>query len=218
MKIIDITHNLKDDFPVWPNSTSFKLINKANIEEMPYHSSDILLNVHVGTHVDSPLHFLKGGSDISKIKLNKLIGSVLVLDYKDSKPISSETLKMLVGDLKPERILIKTENSNNYVCGKKFEKSFIALSSSASEWLVNNNIKLIGIDGPSVQLFFDDSNLTHEILLKNDVVILEGLNLNNIDPGFYDLICLPLKIVGAEASPCRAILLPIGTINLSFPI
>jgi arylformamidase len=89
-----------------------------------------------------------------------------------------------------------------------FREDYVALDSTAAQWLVDRGIKLIGIDYLSIQRFHDGP-LTHQILLQAEVVILEGLNLSMVQPGAYELLCLPLKLVGADGAPARALLRPL---------
>jgi Predicted metal-dependent hydrolase len=109
------------------------------------------------------------------------------------------------------RVLFKTKNSSLW--GKKpeaFYKDFIALSQSAAEYLVEKKIALVGIDYLSIEAFHAKGNLVHKLLLRNNIVILEGLNLSSIKQGEYELICLPLKLMGADGSPARALLREMG--------
>jgi arylformamidase len=105
-----------------------------------------------------------------------------------------------------ERLLLRTRNSDLWAAKKiEFRKDFVALTHEAAQWIVDRKIRLIGVDYLSVQRYIDDSR-THQILLGADTIVLEGLNLSNVKAGFYELICLPLRLVGTEAAPARAIL------------
>ena len=105
------------------------------------------------------------------------------------------------------RILLKTLNSNNFAVGRQFDKNFVAITAAAADWLVNRQIRVIGIDGQSIQLFHDTNNRTHEILLGVNVIIVEGLNLKNAEKGIHKFICMPLKVPKGEGIPARAVLL-----------
>ena len=102
---------------------------------------------------------------------------------------------------------MKTKNSDLWSDpGHEFNPNFVALSAESARWIVNSRIKLIGIDYLSIQMFADTEPLTHRILLEAGVIILEGLNLQAVNPGTYQLICLPLKLSGRDGAPARAIL------------
>jgi len=112
-----------------------------------------------------------------------------------------------------DRLLLKTANSRRFISqNNPFDKHFVALTPDGADWIVNNGIKLIGIDYLSIQRFYDGPE-THQILLNNGVVILENIDLHTVAPGEYNLICLPLKIQGSEGAPARAIL---HSLNRSF--
>ena len=119
-----------------------------------------------------------------------------------------EELKSLILNLPSGivRLLLRTRNSELWsVKIPEFKKDFVALTHDAAQWIVDKGIRLVGVDYLSVQRFYDDSR-THQILLGADVIALEGLDLSEVKPGFYELICLPLKLVGAEGAPTRVVL------------
>jgi arylformamidase len=123
----------------------------------------------------------------------------------DTDTITRELLERYVGHDVPRRLLLRTDNSRCRWEEKPFRASFTALAADAAEWIVEHQVELIGIDYLSIQRFFD-SAATHQILLQNRVVILEGIYLGQVEPGAYQLVCLPLKIQGVEGVPCRAVL------------
>jgi arylformamidase len=105
-------------------------------------------------------------------------------------------------------LLLKTKNSDLWSDpDHEFNPDFVALNAESARWIVNSRIKLIGIDYLSIQMFKDTKSLTHRILLEAGVIILEGLNLQAVKPGIYQLICLPLKLAGRDGAPARAILI-----------
>jgi len=103
------------------------------------------------------------------------------------------------------RLLFKTRNSQFWGI-RDFQQDFVALEASAAQWLVDQGVQLVGIDYLSIAPF-NDPVPTHKILLSNNVVIIESLDLRSVEPGLYTLICLPLKLMGREAAPARAILI-----------
>jgi arylformamidase len=110
-------------------------------------------------------------------------------------------------DLNSRRVLFKTDNSKLWESEKKeFQKNYVGLDKSAASWIAESNVKLVGIDYLSIARF-NETKEVHQILLKNNIIILETLNLSNVEPGIYKLICLPLKISKAEAVPVRAVLI-----------
>jgi arylformamidase len=159
-------------------------------------------NVHTGTHIDAPLHHLPDGLSAADISLDALIGPAVVVDLSEIDVVTAETLERLNLSASTQRLLLRTRNSRLWVEGvREFRTDYVALTADAAQWIVDHGIRLIGMDYLSVQRYHDGPE-THLILLRAGVVIVEGLNL----AGEYELICLPLRLVGAEGAPARAIL------------
>jgi arylformamidase len=155
--------------------------------------------------MDAPLHFVKNGKSIDTINLNRVIGKAYVVEYNSNSQMSLDFIQNTKIPKGISKIIFKTLNSHGEMA-KTFNKDFIAISSTVADYLVAIGIDLVGIDGPSIQSFSDANNKTHEILLENEVIILEGLNLREVKQGIYNLIALPMKIANAEGAPIRAIL------------
>jgi arylformamidase len=206
-KIIDITVPLTTDMPIWPGFKGIRITPTMRMDEGDlYNASRLDLNLHTGTHVDAPRHFVQNGSTVEHLSLDVLIGPSYVAYLPDAADVMPHNLTDL--NLPPgiERLLLRTRNSELWAAKTtEFKKDFVALTHEAAQWIVDKKIRLIGVDYLSVQRFADDSR-THQILLGADTVVLEGLNLSNVKTGFYELTCLPLRLVGAEAAPARAIL------------
>lgn len=205
-QLIDITVTINPDLPIWPNSPGYSIRALQNINEInEANVSYLSLEVHTGTHIDAPLHFIKGGKDTSSIGLDTLIGLCQVIEINDVDTIEANDLEKCLGEDPLPRILIKTNNSKTDWPRNNFIENYVAISKEAAEWLVLHNVKLVGIDYLSIQKFNHNTE-THKVLLKNEVVIVESLDLSNVKPAKYNLVCLPLKIDGLEAVPCRVIL------------
>ena len=198
MKIIDISNPVKMGIVVWPNSIGPDLkIKKGDL----WTETEINMNLHTGTHIDAPLHRIQGGATIDEVPLDEFMGKALVVDLPDAKIITAKDLR---GIKSADRLLFKTSNSKSKQ--NKFNKHFVGLSPDAAEWVVGHKVKLVGTDYLSVAQFNKQPEV-HDILLRNKVVVLEGLDLSGVKPGIYQLICLPLKLVGTEAAPVRAVLI-----------
>ena len=196
MKIYDISRPLNTNTAIWEGDPTFEI---DTYEKDAYRVSNISLGSHTGTHIDAPYHLVGLNGDVSSLCLVDLIGECLILDfssYKSSEEVIS--LDMLMDklskhtDFKP-RILFKTNESLH------------GLSMDACKYLVECGIKLIGIDLQTIEI---DTDLLpiHHLLLGNQIPILEHLDLDEVPEGIYTLIALPLPIEGADASPCRAVL------------
>jgi arylformamidase len=165
-------------------------------------------SVHTGTHVDAPAHFIDNGATVEQLPMEVLIGKAIVIDIPDEHIITPEIIEAQKLPVETERLLFKTKNSALWANpAHEFNPEFVALSAESARWIVSRGIKLVGIDYLSIQLFKDAAPLTHRILLEAGVIILEGLDLRAINPGTYQLICLPLKLAGSEGAPARAILI-----------
>ena len=206
-EFIDISVALHEDLPVWPGSCGFHLVQTSVLDSKgASNNSRIEMDVHVGTHIDAPWHFISVGKTVDELELHKLVGTAYVVHFPGVSEINREILENIAIPEGVSRLLFKTDNSKQWIRpNKKFQKNFVAITSDAAEWLVENHFDLVGIDYLSIQKFHD-TNLTHEILLNAEVVIVEGLNLAHVKQGSYELYCLPLKLVGADGAPARAML------------
>ncbi|GFO59246.1 cyclase [Geomonas silvestris] len=204
MRIYDITLPLSSQLPVYPGDCGFELSpwnriangDEANVSRLSFCN-------HAGTHLDPPRHFDDAGATIDEIPLERLVGRALVLELEETKVIGRKELHRLpVRGV--ERLLLKTGNSRLWQ-ESGFSPDFAALSVDGAQYLVEAGVKLVGIDYLSIE-GMDGDGTVHRTLLKNDVLVVEGLNLEGIDPGEYELICLPLKVKGGDGAPVRALL------------
>ena len=209
MRIYDISLPLSPNLPVWPGDPPLDLHMLESMDQGAHANvSGLKTGVHIGTHVDAPHHFLNDGRTVEQLALETLVGPCYVAQIPDDmSEITADVLEGIPLAEGTTRLLLGTRNSHLWGRGEKeFQKDFAALTEDGAEWLVERKIKLIGIDYLSIAPF-GDSVPTHSVLLKAGVVILEGLDLSGVLRGFYDLYCLPLKLVGAEGAPARAILI-----------
>ena len=202
--IYDISMPLSENIPVWPTSEKFNITWLKNLTKHGVNESKLSLNSHSGTHIDVPFHFFSEGQKIGDISLNRLIGKTIIVEYDRKGDIHSDFLDKIDIPRDCNKILFKT--SNSALLEEPFNENYISLSEEGAKWIAEKDIDLVGIDYISIQPFCDKENRTHKILLENNVLILEGLNLNHVEEGIYTLIALPLNILEAEAAPVRAVL------------
>lgn len=213
-KIIDISVPVKKGMAVWPKSIGPRFKRVLSFEKGDlWTETEINMDLHTGTHIDSPFHRIKGGASIDKLPLKAMMGPAFVAFLPKVKAITSKDLENLNLPKGTTRLLFRTSNSNFWSKQKiGFQKKFAALTPDGASWLVDHKIKLIGNDYLSVGPFSDAGEVqaeVHRILLKKGVMLLEGLNLSGVKPGIYQLICLPIKLVNTEAAPVRAVLIPL---------
>lgn len=210
MKIHDISLTLSAELPVWPGDPRIRLERMNKIDEGAHSNvSEIQMRVHSGTHVDAPVHFLNDsllGAD--SLSLTDLVGFCIVAEIPDEVDVITRTVleQIYLPDSCP-RILFKTRNSTYWQQELgDFQEKFVGIDASAAEYLMDRGVRLVGLDYLSIAPY-QNSRPTHEIFLKNRVVILEGVNLSGVTAGYYTLICLPLKLAGSDGAPARAILI-----------
>jgi arylformamidase len=207
MKIYDVTVAIGPDTPIYagdpPASVeSAKRLaggDSANVSKLAF-------GAHTGTHVDAPNHFIDGMRRVDRLDLNKLIGPCRVIRIADDvKTIEPEHFDNIEGI---ERVIFKTQNSA-FWNETEFHSDFTHLSPAAADALVESGIKLVGIDYLSIERFKSGDHAVHKAFLSKEIVILEGLDLREVEPGDYELICLPLKYEGGEGdgSPARTVLI-----------
>lgn len=169
--------------------------------------SALSLGSHTGTHIDAPLHFVPGGATLDQVPLERFIGPARVLQVPDDvQAIDSAVLAKLKWR-GATRILFRTRSSaQKWMSSPEFHKDFPYLAPDAAKQLVDAGVQLVGIDYLSIEQFGASQPLTHKTLLGKGVVIVEGMDLSSVKAGDYDLLLLPLKLIGTEAGPARALL------------
>ena len=201
---------VSQELAVWPGSPGYSSVLLSDKSQGDFATnSKIEFDVHLGTHLDAPLHHIPNGKSIENLDLTKCLGICAVLDFRGISRITGQDIREKLErspELRQNKLLFKTDNSSILTKSpEQFYKEYSALDKSAAQFVADNKIYLVGIDYYSIQKFEDPAD-THEILLENEIVILETINLDNIQEGLYFLSCLPVNFVGLEGSPCRAIL------------
>ena len=169
--------------------------------------SKIELGAHTGTHMDAPRHFLADGIGLDQMPLDATIGPARVIPIEHPQailPAELEQHNLQAG----ERVLFRTQNSERCWKTDQFIEDFVYISAAAAQFLVERGVRTIGVDYLSVGGYVHDGVETHQILLEAGIWLIEGLNLSAVTPGTYDLVCLPLRVAGADGAPARAILRP----------
>jgi arylformamidase len=205
MKLIDVTVPLDHTLPTYPNNTPFsvepiKRIARGDSSNV----STLHMSLHSGTHVDAPRHFFDRSPGTEALPLEMLIGRARVIEVTSRTGIAAEDLSGI--DLSEDvRLLIKTHNSRLWG-SPDFHSDYIGVTESGAKHLVDRGIKVLGVDYLSVEQFRTPGAPAHHVLLGAGTIVIEGLNLLDVDPGIYEMYCLPLRIVGADGAPARVVL------------
>ena len=207
MKIIDITVPIRPGMIVYEGDPDISLERASSMASGAIcNISRLDAGVHTGTHIDAPVHFIEGGAGIEEIPLDALVGRVCVVDATNvTADIDRTTLEGLELPGDATRVLFKTPNSWLWE-RDRFSNDFVGLTQSAAEYLVQHGARLVGMDYLSIAPKSDPAP-THVTLLEAGVVILEGVDLRNVEPGWYRLVCLPLLLVGSDGAPARTLLI-----------
>jgi arylformamidase len=208
MTWIDVSVPVEDGMITWPGDPPFTSERiKAIAEGAHANVSRLDFGAHTGTHVDAPIHFIDGGAGVEATPIDALMGPAWVVDAtRVEGAIDDAAIQGLNIPHGETRLLFKTSNGSIRSRGA-FEPGFVALNGRGADALVAMSIRLVGLDFLSVARF-DDPVATHRSLLGAGVVVLEGLDLRSVEPGPYELICLPILVVGCDGGPARALLRP----------
>jgi len=207
MKVYDVSVPLRAGMPTYEGEPGPRLeFVKRLSNGDPFTVSVLSLGSHTGTHVDAPSHFLDGAPGVDGLPPEALVGPAFVAEHEGERHITAADLDALGIPPGCERLLFKTR-SGRFWDDSEFHRDFIALAPDAARALAERGLRLVGIDYMSIERFQPERHEVHETLLASGVVILEGLDLWQVPPGEYFLVCAPLNVVGAEGAPARAFLI-----------
>ena len=201
--LYDLSPTIRPGFPVWPGDTPFESRLIWSLEEgASVNLSRVVTTPHLGSHADAPFHTEPRGETMEDLPLERYLGACRVVRVPPTPVIEPRHVEGI--DLtNPGRILFRTDSIRDR---KTFPERFTALSPELASLLGERGALLVGLDTPSVDPFDSKTLDAHHALARGPVAILEGLILDNIPEGLYELIALPLKLAGLDASPVRAVL------------
>ncbi len=207
-EFIDISQELTRGIPVWPGDRAFESFWTATLAETgSVNVGGISMSLHTGTHADAPKHFRDDGLSPADADLSVYVGPAVVADFTAygeslNGGITPEMLDETVGSEKAQRVLCKTGTAPEGT----FPETFAHFTPEAARWLADRGVRLAGIDTPSVDRIDSKKLSAHNVFAEAGIAILENIVLSHASPGHYELIALPLKLVGMDASPVRAVL------------
>jgi arylformamidase len=203
-RIHDVTVPLAAGMTGYPGDPAFVLESVARLGEAPFASSRLSASTHAGTHVDAPAHFVAGGATVDQLPLEILLGKARVVELLVREKADREDLEAL--DLRDDlRVLLKTRMSGQLL-KPGYHEDHVFLTEDAAVYLAQAGIKLVGFDYLSVDRFGSADFPAHRALLGAGVIVLEGLDLSGVEPGEYEMACLPLRIAGGDGAPARVVL------------
>lgn len=204
-KLLDVSVRLAAGIPAYPGNPDFELQPVKRIADgASSNVSRLVMGTHTGTHVDAPKHFFDDGLGVDALPLDLLLGRARVVEITKRGGIGATELTE-AGLREDIRVLLKTSNSALWN-GEGFHQDYTHLTEGGARYLVEQGVKVIGIDYLSVEQFKKAGAPAHRALLSQGVVIIEGLNLSEAEPGMYEMYCLPLRIAGGDGAPARVIL------------
>ena len=207
---IDVSIPLKSGMVHWPGDPEVRIDRVLNIERGdPCNVSSIAMGSHTGTHMDPPFHYVRGGVSLDAMPFDATIGLARVIEIHD--PESATPQELAQHDIaRDERILLKTRNSSRCWETDAFLEDFVYISLAGARYLAERGVCAVGVDYLSVGGYRADGEAIHHALLEAGIWIIEGLNLASVEPGRYELVCLPIKIQQSDGAPARAILRPLA--------
>src|SRR5215470_9439262 len=199
---IDLTVGIRHEMVHYPGDPGVQLRHAKHLDRGdPATVSHLSLGVHTGTHVDAPVHFIAGAPGVDEFSIDAMIGPARVIELLDKEVCTAEHLAAY--DIRAgERILLRTNNSHRCWNVDAFVEDYAHIDTSAARMLAERRVRMVGIDYLSIGRGNEGPEV-HRILLGAGIVILEGLDLSQVDAGFYDIVCLPLKILGGDGAPAR---------------
>jgi len=206
VEVFDVSLPLSEQLAIWPGDPKLSRTLASSIARGDIANvSHLDLGAHTGTHVDAPFHFVDSMSGIDQLPLDALIGPCLVVE---ANPPGPELRPQDLPETEHRRILFKTRNSARWASSpSEFDRDFVGVGLELAVRLVQRQVLLVGVDYLSVEPF--DAPRPHPVhvtLLEARIVVVEGLDLSRVEPGEYELFCLPLKLVGSDGAPARTVL------------
>lgn len=202
---IDVTRPIHQGMPSWPGDPEPLVERFASIGPDSFcNTSKLAMSVHTGTHMDAPLHFIDGADSMDAMPLDAVIGEARVVQIND--PVAVRPAELPADLAEGERILFKTRNSTELWAKPGFQTGFVYISHDAAKVLAEKRVRTVGVDYLSIGGFHADMQETHLAILSAGIWVIEGLDLGQVEPGRYEMICMPLRLQGAEGSPARVAL------------
>lgn len=206
-KIYDLTPKISPRLKTFPGDTPYSRHTSLSFARGDHlELSSMTATLHLGAHADAPSHYHPQGVSIEQRSVARYLGRAQVVRIEGLQPKERVVPRHVRVEILAERVLFDTQSCAN---PEEWNPDFNSLSPELLHWLADQGVKLVGIDTPSVDPEDDKNLATHQVLFARDLAVLEGLLLHQVPEGHYTLVALPLPLEGADASPVRAVLLPL---------
>jgi arylformamidase len=204
-RLLDVSVSLVPGIATYPGNPEFEISPVKQIAKGDSsNNSRLVMGTHTGTHVDAPKHFFDDRPGVESLPLDLLIGRARVIDMPVRGGITEKDLAR-AGLREDLRVLLRTPNSKLWTSKREFYPEYTHLTEDGAKFLVDQGVKVVGVDYLSVEQFHKPGAPAHHALLGSGIIIIEGLNLSDAEPGQYDMYCLPLR-VDADGAPARVVL------------
>ena len=205
-RLLDVSVLLAPGLATYPGNPALEITPVHRIADGDSaNNSRLVMGTHTGTHVDAPKHFFDDKPGVDSLSLDLLVGRARVIDLPHRGGITEAHLKD-AGLREDLRILLRTPNSALWNSTDGFHTDYTYITEDGAKFLVDQGVKVVGVDYLSVEQFHKPGAPAHHALLGAGVIIIEGLNLSDADAGQYEMYCLPLRIAGADGAPARVVL------------
>lgn len=206
--IYDVSIPIRDSGLIYPGNPEIRIAPQQSLARGDgANVSSVALGSHTGTHVDAAKHFFDGARTVDELPLDVLMGPAVLSRFGDDVMAIGEA-ELRAHDLTgATRVLLATRNSRLLRSDAPFQRDYTYLAPDGADYLVSLGVRLVGIDYLSIEQFHSGHHRTHRTLLERDVVIVEGLSLDGVPAGRYELCCLPLRLAGLDGAPARAVLI-----------
>lgn len=203
----DVSVPIRDSMAHWPGDPECHIKRVNRMEDGAVSNlTHLSMSAHTGTHMDAPRHFIADGLTMEQMPFEAVIGRCRVFELLDcGDQITADDLKKLKF-VPRQRVFFKTRNSTRSWAMNEFDKDFVSIRADAAQYLVDLGVVTVGVDYLSIGGYGKDVVETHQIMLGAGIWVIEGLNLSEIKQGYYEMICLPIKLEGADGAPCRVVL------------
>jgi kynurenine formamidase len=208
MRIIDLSHIVSSDMPVYPGTEQPELIERSSLEEAGFLEKKITFSSHVGTHVDAPAHMLKDAQTLDSLEIDQFFGPALMVSFDGSasKKIDVSGLDFYSKELEKVDFLIVHTGWSTHWGTEKYFVDYPVLTVEAATWLKQFHLKGVGLDTISADTVDSGGNPIHKALLQENTIIIENLtNLSSLSVSLFNFSCFPIKFVNADGSPVRAV-------------